>query len=87
MSKMMFGENFEEDFEDFVYHSMDGKKEKVTYEKYSEIFVEDILSISRKIMYLFFENLSKLPWSPQAKSRQTTTNLRAAFLKYAKNHL
>jgi len=58
MSKILFGENFEQDTEDIVYYSVDGKKSTRTHKEYYESILSDVVAPSTYILYLFFDIMS-----------------------------
>lgn len=87
MSKIMFGDNFEKDCELIDYYNVKGVSSKITIKAFYERFLSDTIYPSTQIFYLFFESLSKLPWSPQAYCRWNFMNAHAAILTYAATHL
>ena len=64
MSKIMFGDNFEKDVQTIIYHTLEGQPSKISIKEFYEHILTDTIHPSTKIFYLFFDILSKLPWSP-----------------------
>ena len=64
MSKILFGDNFENDVESIVYRSIYGDTTTKTIKDLYEFLLRDSANPAQKIFYLFFAILSKLPWSP-----------------------